>query len=193
MIEYEKKILLSPWEYFTLLQLANKHSYSVIQTNYYYDTDDFEFNEKGMTCRIRCKNGKYKATIKNHCKNIDDVSVEKSKTVTNINDIAFFENPKIKLHGCLVTERTIIISNEACTVMLDKNTYLGTTDYELEIEYMPACEEQADSIIQDFVKVLTLSSKMFNKIEFMKKSKNSKNKSQRFFERKFSLAGGEKP
>ena len=37
------------------------------QINYYFDTDDFSMNRQNTTFRIRLKDGKYKATMKNTC------------------------------------------------------------------------------------------------------------------------------
>jgi len=65
-------------------------------------------------------------------------------------------------------------------VVLDCNEYLGVTDYELEIEYLPDYEEQACRVFKDILMILhnvTNDSIKENKL-------NPKSKSQRFFERK---------
>ena len=64
MLEYEKKIPLTFKEYQILIALFNDNIKSVIQRNYYYDTDDFSMNKQGITYRIREKDGTYTATGK---------------------------------------------------------------------------------------------------------------------------------
>lgn len=64
MLEYEKKVLLTEAEYTCLKKLANDPSLTATQINHYFDTDDFAMNQKGITCRVRLKNGMYQPTIK---------------------------------------------------------------------------------------------------------------------------------
>ena len=61
MLEYEKKVMLTKDEY-AVLSAQCRGMRVETQTNYYFDTDDFCMNRKGITCRIRAKNGKYKTT-----------------------------------------------------------------------------------------------------------------------------------
>ena len=64
MIETEKKIILTYEEYLAVIMKMCKYAEPVIQTNYYFDTENLTMNRKGITCRIRFKNGKYTAEIK---------------------------------------------------------------------------------------------------------------------------------
>ena len=63
MIEREIKAMLTEGEYITLARFKCQHKAVNLQTNYYFDTDDLSMNEKGITCRIRHKNGRYKAVF----------------------------------------------------------------------------------------------------------------------------------
>ena len=72
MTELEKKLLLTEDEYDYLMEHLIYESPLIqmpitTQINYYFDTDDFSMNHQNITCRIRLKDGKYKATMKNTC------------------------------------------------------------------------------------------------------------------------------
>ena len=124
MLEFEKKLFLSKEEYTKLLQQKNEGSVTIVQKNHYYDSDTFEMNRLGITCRIREKNGKYKATIKAHQSKESECSIETSKAVLNENDDSLFKNLNIKYQGSLITHRTILYSKNGIKVVLDENTYL---------------------------------------------------------------------
>lgn len=185
MMEYEKKLLLTEEEYVTLMKYFQKGS-STKQINYYFDTDDLSMNKQGITCRIRYKNGTYKATVKKHKTNIQDCSEETviGSASELVEDI--FTSIGLKLQGNLVTNRTVILKQNAYMVMLDKNDYLDHTDYELEIEYILSCEKYATQLIWDIASILISSEKLSNVEDFFSRMQNAKSKSQRFLERKFS-------
>lgn len=181
MLEYEEKILLSYEEYLILLEHVQCTEDSAIQSNYYYDTDDFKLDELGITCRIREKNGKVTATIKDHSIDSDGCSIEYSKQILSIDDDSLFENMDVKLQGKLVTERTILYSRDNCEVVIDKNTYLGYCDYELEIEYIPEQEKQKEIILRSIADILCYNDANNKLDEFVGRIKKSKSKSSRFF------------
>ena len=86
MTELEKKLLLTEDEYDYLMEHLGYESPLiqkpiVTQINYYFDTDDFSMNRQNTTCRIRLKDGKYKATMKKHASGGDQsiVSIKISK------------------------------------------------------------------------------------------------------------------
>lgn len=187
MLEFEKKLILSPDEYLTLKRYLSKHTADRVQTNYYYDTDDFALNKKGVTCRIREKNGTFKATVKQHGASTKECSTERSKEVINALDDSFFAGMGVKLQGFLKTERTVVYSDDYCEAVLDKNTYLGFTDYELEIEYRCDCETRASGLLCGFVKLLRLNYLKTDVAEFFERAEHSKSKSERFFRRKSLL------
>lgn len=186
MMEYEKKLLLTEEEYVTLMNHFQKVS-STKQINYYFDTDDLSMNKQGITCRIRYKNGTYKATVKKHKTDIQDCSEETIVGTTSelIEDI--FTSMGLKLQGNLVTNRTIILKQNAYMVVLDKNDYLGHTDYELEIEYISSCEKYATQLIWDIASILISNGKLSHIEDFFGRMQNAKSKSQRFFERKTNI------
>lgn len=113
MTELEKKLLLSKDEYDYLMEhfgyenpLIQKPI--VTQINYYFDTDDFAMNQQGTTCRIRLKDGKYKAIMKKHFANTDQSTETEMDIYTGLDNNAFTDMG-LKLQGELVTERCIIL------------------------------------------------------------------------------------
>ena len=145
MIEYEKKIILDAEEYKYLISLIPNRD-TIIQENFYYDTDDFDMNALGVSCRVRKINNKYVATIKRHCFGCKNCSKETSMPVKDEQDDKLFNGLDVKFVGSLTTERTLLIRNEKIKVVLDKNFYLGIVDYEMEIEYMESHENVADKL-----------------------------------------------
>lgn len=188
MQEFEKKVLLTPEEYTCLRDLGKGEAISNSHINYYYDSDDLQMNNKGITCRIREKEGEYTATIKAHQIQKQECSIENSKIVINEYDDSLFENMHVKLQGELKTERTILYQSNDLEAVLDKNTYLGVTDYELEIEYKSQTDEHAIYLLLLFANILHSSAVIKNVFEFYMRTYFAKSKSERFFKRKKEVA-----
>lgn len=185
-IEFEKKILLTKKEYEHLLSLKkNMPPISFCQVNYYYDTDDFEMNRQGITCRIRKKDNQYNATIKKHYLEKHERSSEISKAVNDHLDSSVFAvvSPDIKLQGELVTSRTILYDHDGVEVMLDMNEYLGVTDYELEIEYLSESKDLAKRVLHNLEKTFDAEGGMKHQDTFFNRAVVSKSKAERFFAR----------
>ena len=136
MFELEKKVLLSAREYKILCKKFNT-SKPAVQINYYYDTPSLDMNRSNTTCRIRKRNGICTATVKTHNLGSRDRSIERSQRVKNEYDACLFADSGMVLQGSLKTERASITRYPGIRIDIDKNTYLGFTDYELEIEYTP--------------------------------------------------------
>lgn len=177
MLEYEKKILLTAEEYEMIVSKFCKRLQSKRQINYYFDTDDLDMNRKGITCRIRLKDGIYTTTIKNHSMKDKDCSFEEIISEKTEYDAEYFEKLNLKLHGELITERTILYKDQFCEIVVDCNTYLEHADFELEIEYSEGCEEKVNKSILDIAKALE------NIDDFLNRVGQNKSKSQRFFEK----------
>lgn len=191
MTEFEKKLLLSKddYEYLTEELKHEKLLFQkpmIKQINYYFDTDDLEMNKKGITCRIRKKDGKYKATMKQHIEG-SEFSTETDMLLDGTLTKNVFTNMGLKLQGELCTERYIIFEDESCTVMLDKNTYLGQIDCELEIEYSEGSESYAERILQIFRDMLLKRRLILARGEIYANSQNAPSKSHRFFEKKMQI------
>lgn len=187
MTEFEKKLLLTKEEYDYLLEYfrhddppVNKSL--VKQVNYYYDTDALTLNRQNITCRIRLKNGKYEGTMKQRINGTEHSTETKMKVRNGIYENDFIDMG-LKLQGELVTERYIILKNAICEVVLDKNDYLGHVDYELEIEYVPNKEKEAQSILQALLDMMRRRCVPAYKERYTQ-TQHVPSKSNRFFERK---------
>lgn len=183
MLEFEKKVLLTPEEYQGLLKLTNSNTARIVQTNYYYDSDQLDMNRQGITCRIREKNGKWKATVKTHEARERECSVENAKEVLGPLDDSFFKGMNVNLQGYLTTTRTILYAGKGLEVVLDENTYLGTQDFELEIEYTCENANHADFVLRLLAVILHGPDKDGGAVDFCVRTRFSQSKSERFFER----------
>lgn len=190
MIELEKKLPISKEEYDYLMdrfgydnQKCRKPMQK--QINYYFDTDDLLMNKQNTTCRIRLKNGIYKATMKQHSPNGDQSTETEMEIRTGLESNAFTDMG-LKLKGALVTERCIILKDHGCEVVLDKNEYLGHTDYELEIEYAPSSEHHSKHLLNTMIHCLANNVSGDTTQALYNLTREAPSKSTRFFER-FSL------
>lgn len=185
LIEYEKKFLLTKEEYSKLISSICNDTTPIIQTNHYYDTNNFELNDKGITCRIREKNNKFTATVKTH---LPDKSLEQSKTVANEKDVSLFSDYNVKYQGKLITHRTKLFCGDGYEIVIDHNEYLSIEDYELEAEYTNGDENIISSPLKLIANTLNIDLN-----DFYARSIKPKSKSQRFFERKKELYDFIKP
>lgn len=187
MTELEKKLLLTEDEYDYLIGHLGYDSPLIqkpitTQVNYYFDTDDFSMNRQNTTCRIRLKDGKYKATMKKHSSE-GDKSTETEMEIYNGLESNAFTDMGLKLQGELITRRCVVFKDANCEAVLDKNEYLEQTDYELEIEYAPEHEKEAQAILKIFKDMLTRRKCFLAYKESLKEAPDVPSKSKRFFER----------
>lgn len=181
MVELEKKIMLTEKEYLSIVELMCKDARLQTQTNYYFDDDDFSMNKKGITCRIRAKDGKYKATIKNHNIECPDCSTEEDLVEKSEFDPQIFSVFGLHYQGELVTDRVVMHKDSSCKMVLDRNVYLGHTDFELEVEYCKESEERAHTLIVSIAKCLVETTRLTGIDEFIARIGQGGSKSQRFF------------
>lgn len=187
MLEYEKKILLNEQEYEYLYKQLYSQANTRKQINFYYDTDDYQMTNKGITCRIREKNGIYTTTVKNH--GIDEYySIENPVITSNMFDDCLFISSGLKLHGILVTHRCIFNPIPDIEIVIDKNEYLGCVDYELEIEYHPEYIKCADVLLSLIAEMICVAGYVGNPMEFISRNKSTASKSERFFRLKKTMA-----
>ncbi len=171
--EYEIKYLISKKAYDKLSKVFfDSDAITFEQVNYYYDTYDQKMRDKNITVRIREKDGKLMAVIKDHSAGIEH-SRETRFRVESVSNVISYKGENLYLHGKLYTKRTEINICDGITLMLDYNKYLDTEDYELELEYVPEFKEKADGIILTLHAILG----------YMEAPELSKSKSERFFTR----------
>ncbi|ARP44579.1 hypothetical protein GTHT12_03710 (plasmid) [Geobacillus thermodenitrificans] len=150
--ELEYKFLLSQDDFYNLQSYFSKNyvGSNIIQTNYYFDTDDLSLLKKGITLRLRNTHENYELTIKKKMQT-DNMTRSEEKTIVIDKETAF----KILLQSQIPKELHIYIENNNLTdyrllgslttlrtkfnmdnfiVCLDKNIFLSKVDYEVEIE-----------------------------------------------------------
>lgn len=182
-LEYEKKMLLTKAEYAALAE-RYRGMPTESQTNRYFDTEDFDMNRRGITCRIRAKNGAYRTTVKNHGLCTPDCSAEAHLYEGTGFHSGVFEALGLSLQGELTTERLLLYQTDFCKTVLDRNTYLGYTDYEIEAEYTAGHEKQALHCLRRAASELAAEGLIDSAKHFMLRIGVGKSKSERFFERK---------
>lgn len=185
MIEREKKVLLTEQEYNCLFAVLSRLGKTITQINRYFDTVDLQNHMCGITYRVREKDGVYTATVKQHCFGSCDCSQEQSFSVDDPYDISPFQMDRLIYQGMLVTERTKWSSEDGVQICLDKNMYLETTDYELEIEYEN--EEMAKMWMQRIAAIMAADGVLCLQFELFSRAERAESKSNRFFERKIKV------
>jgi len=148
-IEIEFKTMLTEDEFHRLLKQLPFPERPVIQTNHYFETDDFQLKENGCALRIRKKRGQFILTLKEPhdeglletneplSKETADRWLEGNPTTTDFVSKRLkrlgIKEDALRHVGSLVTERYTFEEN-GIHYMLDKSLYHGVVDYELEVE-----------------------------------------------------------
>ena len=170
--EHELKMMLTKDEHHFLLHFFDKLMVeSGLQTNYYYDTRDEVMRKRNVTVRVRQKNNKLIGTVKRHL-DTDNCSIEEHFRVDTLPRVIMWDGKPLWLKGSLQTERKVFRVCDGIVLMLDLNQYLGTVDYELEIEYSETLRKQAEGIL------MLIGSMVGKSI-----SLDTMSKSERFFQR----------
>lgn len=183
-MEYEKKMMLNEKEYLFLKRNWCHNGIMEVQTNRYYDTWDEKLRSRGITCRIRKKNGKYTATVKKHRTECPDGSIEYSQPVQGLWDDEVFRSMGLTCKGMLTTERITLRISDGIEVMLDRNLYLNTVDYELEVEYESNMEMEALYEIELILRFLYIGGVILDINDCKARIGNGSCKSERFFVKK---------
>jgi uncharacterized protein YjbK len=161
MIETELKSILTKDQYDIISTIFNWED-TKTQINSYYISPDNILKKHGITFRVRTINGEHILQIKKHNGKNGALQVSE-ETEFPINSIPdefsgdeVFKYTKIKapasLIGELKTIRNSVFFADGVEVCLDKSEYLGTTDYEIEIEYTnPVPQELLDILYNEGV------------------------------------------
>ncbi|MGM8214649.1 CYTH domain-containing protein [Bacillaceae bacterium W0354] len=182
-IEIEFKNLLTLDEYDRLKNYWFQDQTPITQTNYYFETNDFQLKEKGLALRIRKKQNNYIATLKEpHEKGLLETHSILTETEFNNwinNHIIVKDHLKSRLQhfeidpnslqykGRLTTHRLQAKKN-GVTYVLDHSEYNNQEDFELELE------------VNDFSEGEKLFHSLLHKEQITRRA--AKNKVQRFFE-----------
>lgn len=185
-IEFKQLLTAEQYNKFAQYYFPNKTAFK--QTNYYIDTPDFQLKANKSALRIRVKDGGNEMTLKvpadiglleyNFDTAINPVMNDQLDSADIPNDITYQLNKlnvnlnTLVILGSLTTERMEQPDKENL-IVLDKNTYLDTEDYELEFE------------VTDYDTGLTKFHSILD--DFGLTYEQPANKVQRFFDRKEQL------
>ncbi|MCM3719129.1 CYTH domain-containing protein [Fictibacillus phosphorivorans] len=188
-IEIEFKNLITYEEFLQLIDAFKVQKTDFVeQTNYYFDTEDFQLKNYKCALRIRYKKDTYTLTLKQQ---FDEHILETHQTIEKdafpglINGMTLPEGEvtkklqslgihteNIKYLGELTTHR-VEFPYQRGLLVLDENHYLGHIDYELE--YESADYKKGQQIFQELLKVKNIP------------DRETKSKIHRFFAKKMSL------
>lgn len=162
-IEIEAKALVSKADYEKLALKYMKYGVYT-QTNHYIDTKDSTLSKEKLALRIRGKNNHYELTLKvplsqgllekNCTWNKEDFINFRDKAIFPDGDIKKMLNmldihtADLKIKTSLTTDR-IDVPYEDGKLSIDKNSYSGHTDYEVELEHNN--EVDAEKYLQQFL------------------------------------------
>lgn len=145
MIEKEYKYLVAKDVFYKLLnktKIKEKNFDERIQINYYYDTIEFSSYKAGNTIRVRQNEDGLKLQVKKNIKTSDYVtSKENCMKIVNLPNCIELNNQKHFMVGNLITFRTAFKFEDDTEIMFDHNYYLGSTDYEIEMEFKNTLSE----------------------------------------------------
>lgn len=144
MIETELKAMLSYDQYEILMDMFTWDS-AVSQTNHYYTDKSGELKNHGITFRIRTIDNKSVIQVKKHTNSNSPLQIcEENEFEIDFIPQEFSQNEIKEMTGIeistsyigdLTTIRNSCMYCDGVEICLDKNDYLDTTDYEIEIEY----------------------------------------------------------
>lgn len=150
-IEIEAKCLISENNYKKVLDLLESRKTNVVKnTNHYIDTDSFVLKDHGIGLRIR-ETDIFELTIKapiaegllenkvliskEQFDNFDKKGIFPDTSITEFIKMLNVDVNSLKIQAEMITERIEIKDFENVgTLCIDKNSYNGLVDYELELE-----------------------------------------------------------
>lgn len=163
-IEIEYKALLTQAQFMEILHAYPFPKEPVLQTNHYFETEDFALKDMASALRIREISGEYVITLKeaksDHVLETHDTIDKETFTAWKNGHITFahasgkalkrlgIKAEELRYVGALTTSR-YSFTEAAVTYCLDKSEYANQVDYELEIE--EASPGQAKAIFDQIV------------------------------------------
>lgn len=151
MKEREYKWLLTKYEVLCLDEFIERlpitNEKKQFHINYYFDTAELYFHAQDITVRIRQSGNTLKGTVKRHVFNgIHSESSEYDFSAERLPGTLCFQGKTLSLFGQMHTQRKVYSLAEGITLYIDKNMYLGKTDYEMELEYESASGPEAERL-----------------------------------------------
>ena len=184
MQQYKKKFSLSAQEYNYLASEMRSFSCAERQTIYYFDTEEYAMHQKGMECCI-CENSHgCIATVKTY-PSYGGIT-EREEQALGRWDTHLFSGLNVTFKGTVTTDRIPLFKDERYAVLLCKNTYLGETDYELELVYQLNSISHAIMFLETIALRLSGAFSDTSVYSFFARSEHEQSKAERFFEKLIS-------
>lgn len=157
-IEIEFKTAIPEETYYKLLKEFNLENNIFKQTNYYFDTDNYDLMNQEIVLRIRLKpNEHYKVTLKSQgdYQAFESHVILKAEQALSMIENGFYTNVFFKDTDYFVTFKASLENHrvstpyENGTLFLDRCDYHGITDY--EVEYEAIDYETGKRVFEDFL------------------------------------------
>ena len=138
VIEYEERVLISEIDYNKVIadtKLSGKKLSHLSIENIYFDNKEKDIRNKGWMLRVRnIDNGNQELTLK--YRNPDNSTVEINETIEEHPEIEKILGNKFDNFQEITRLKTdrIEVQFEDYLLVIDKNSYSGIIDYDLEIE-----------------------------------------------------------
>jgi uncharacterized protein YjbK len=193
MIEEEYKFLINQCVHEVLLRrFSESHSLKqFFQINYYYDTDSLSLLRNRVTLRARQKDHLLSLEAKTPVSYVGNLSINREMawrlpclplsirgSQIGLEEYMDASEVAVSLRGSLVTHRSVFDMGNF-EICLDKSCYLGTVDYELELEVKSGKHQEPLSFIESIPELLGLpvsvgkSSRFFSALSAASKSATS--------------------
>ncbi|MFA6861655.1 MAG: CYTH domain-containing protein [Bacilli bacterium] len=156
-IEIESKVLLTKNDYEKILNKLNFGANSIVQTNYYLDSQERALKKYDMVLRIRESNKKYVLTMKaplaegllekdqnlsqKEADSFIDHNVFPRGDISDFLDILHIPTDSLKILAHMTTERKEV-DYQGTTIDISKNSYGEKVDYEVECDSDSALNSQ---------------------------------------------------
>lgn len=192
-LEIEFKNLLTGEEYGRMHNALFTRAQPIVQTNFYIDTPDLDLKHHRLLLRIRDIGGKQIMTLKEptgkgvmeyHGEVENDLNFDRNIRKDEVPELILGElkrfnidTTQLKIYGALSTERMEVPYREGLLV-LDKNNYLDTEDFELEyeVEQYDKGETRFMDLLEQYGierrKEMTKVERFYNKLESIRSGDN---------------------
>ena len=143
MLKFKKNYLLTAEQFNHLFKQLKGDFFETSFIYYLYDTEDLKYNKKDITLCICEKQAQFVCTITRNKFNSEFGYLEKTIEINSVDDDSMFKSLDLVFKGMMVIQRVEVISLHSTAIYLDRNIYLDTKDYELEIVYDSGNESDA--------------------------------------------------
>ncbi len=159
MLETELKVMLTDTQFNAIRDIFEWDCVKE-QTNNYYISPDNILKKHGITLRVRTVGGTHTLQVKKHTGKqqalqiAEESEFEISEIPMEMSEDAVEGYTGIRVSASLIGELATLRHSyffcDGVEICLDKSTYLGCTDYELEIEYTTPIPDELLEILSRY-------------------------------------------